>query len=82
MPDIAMCTGEDCPLKRACYRFTARPNKLRQSYFSKPPLKNGKCKHFWLDNSKLCERIKSELLAYGLSESEAIEKLKSFSFDF
>lgn len=34
MPDITMCTGEDCERKNACYRFTATPNEYRQSYFT------------------------------------------------
>lgn len=46
MPDIAMCKGQDCPLKENCYRYTANPCEY-QSYFLHPPHKDGKCEHFW-----------------------------------
>lgn len=32
MPDISMCSGIDCPLKETCYRYTAQPNPLWQSW--------------------------------------------------
>ena len=47
MPDITMCEGTDCPHKEKCYRFTAEPSKFRQSYFAEPPIKDGKCDHYW-----------------------------------
>jgi hypothetical protein len=37
MPDITMCQGGACPIRRSCYRHTARPSKYRQSYFAAPP---------------------------------------------
>lgn len=37
MPDITMCTGENCSLKETCYRNKATPCEYRQSYFIKPP---------------------------------------------
>jgi hypothetical protein len=40
MPDITMCKGRDCPLKNNCYRYTATPDELAQSYFSGPPVKS------------------------------------------
>lgn len=46
MPDIAMCKGDDCPLKEKCYRYLAKPDHY-QSYFMIPPYKDGKCDHFW-----------------------------------
>lgn len=46
MPDITMCDNTKCPLRNSCYRFTAEPNKYRQSYFAeKPKLKDGKCEY-------------------------------------
>ncbi len=33
MPDISMCSGVNCPIKKECYRFTAIPNVI-QSYSS------------------------------------------------
>ena len=58
MADITMCSGEGCPLKDKCYRFTAEPNPHRQSMFMGTPMvkviKDGKeltnCEHFWKNN--------------------------------
>jgi len=51
MPDITMCSGKDCPYKENCYRFTAKPCEY-QSYFSTPPIKDGKCDYFWGENAE------------------------------
>lgn len=37
MPDITMCKGEGCPIREACYRYTAKPDKYLQSWFMKSP---------------------------------------------
>jgi hypothetical protein len=50
MTDITKCTGEGCPLKETCYRFTA-PAEMYQSYFMAPPVKNGKCEYHWSQNA-------------------------------
>ena len=47
-----MCMGTNCPQKEACYRFTAKPNQYRQSYFIEPPLKEGKCEMYWGKNAE------------------------------
>ena len=47
MPDITKCTGEDCPVKIDCYRYTSAPNQHYQAYFTSPPIKNEKCDFFW-----------------------------------
>lgn len=49
MPDIAMCTGTDCPFAYRCYRAIAEPNELRQTYFARPPYddEEGSCLYFW-----------------------------------
>jgi hypothetical protein len=51
MPDISLCEGGDCPFKETCYRFTAKPNELYQSYFTEPPYneKEKKCDYYWED---------------------------------
>jgi hypothetical protein len=53
--DISKCSGEDCPVKEKCYRFTATASEYRQSYFFKPPLevKNGvvTCEMYWGDQA-------------------------------
>jgi len=52
MADITKCEGIDCPLKENCYRFTAKDNEYRQSYFMVTPIKNGECDQFWEDVPK------------------------------
>jgi hypothetical protein len=47
MPDLTMCRGLDCPHKESCYRFTAKPDRYRQSYFFAPPIKDGECEYYW-----------------------------------
>jgi len=52
MADITMCKGLWCPKKERCYRFTAKANESRQSYFSKIPLKeDDTCDYYW-DNKE------------------------------
>ena len=49
MPDITMCKGKDCPLKKKCYRYKTTASEFRQSYFVDEPYdkKKKKCDHFW-----------------------------------
>ena len=37
MADITCCSGNDCPVKETCYRFTAPKSLVWQSYFMEPP---------------------------------------------
>ena len=46
MADITMCEGKDCNLKESCYRYKAKANEYRQSYFTESPIKNGKCEMY------------------------------------
>lgn len=49
MPDITMCTGKGCAVKDRCYRYTAKPSRYGQSYFSTPPVEaDGTCDYFWV----------------------------------
>ena len=58
MPDISMCTNSFCLSKDYCYRFTAIPSKLWQSYADFNPKKGeDKCEDFW-PNSKDSEKCK------------------------
>jgi hypothetical protein len=50
MPDITMCSGEGCPLKDSCYRYTAVEDEY-QSYFIDPPFEDAECDHYWEDRS-------------------------------
>ncbi len=48
MPDITMCSGENCPLKEKCYRYKATP-WCGQSYFVEIPYNHNEnsCEYFW-----------------------------------
>lgn len=46
MPDIAMCNGDDCPIKEQCWRYMA-PASHFQSYFAAPPCDEDGCEYFW-----------------------------------
>lgn len=51
MPDISMCTGENCPRKETCWRFTAPPTPIMQSYFQTPPISHdATCDWYWEDD--------------------------------
>jgi len=52
MADITMCSGEGCPVKQKCKRFTAKPSELWQSWFAAPPIEDGKCEMYWGDNAE------------------------------
>ena len=49
MADITMCLDSTCPKRKKCYRFTAKPNEYRQSYFSDSPREDGAvgCKEYY-----------------------------------
>jgi len=48
MADITMCNGEGCKQKDKCYRHTAKPCELRQSYFAEPPKTSPtECEYYW-----------------------------------
>ena len=53
MADISKCEGKDCPLKASCYRFTAKPSLLAQSYvlFVYNRIK-GECEGYWSNQRK------------------------------
>lgn len=46
MAGITKCSGEGCPLKERCYRFTAEES-WRKSYFIEVPFRDGECKMYW-----------------------------------
>lgn len=47
-PDISMCNGGECPLKKSCYRFTTTPSDY-QAYcdFSQDLKEEVECKYYW-----------------------------------
>ena len=47
MPDISMCENKDCPSKKKCYRFMAKPSPVWQTYAEfKPEKDKYKCDYF------------------------------------
>ena len=50
MTDITKCTGEGCPFKFQCYRFTA-PMGNYQSMFVDVPFEDGGCNYYWLNET-------------------------------
>lgn len=59
MADISMCSGEGCPKKKMCYRYTAPKNEYWQTYFTNPPIKeNGECDSFWKNNKEDADKPK------------------------
>ena len=46
MPDMTMCRGGECPIRETCYRYTAQPCDVRQSYFIEPPYEDGICEYY------------------------------------
>lgn len=64
MPDITMCSGQNCPLKESCYRYKAKPDEYRQSYFTEPPYDReySKCDMYWQTaDSKSAENFYNKL---------------------
>jgi hypothetical protein len=57
MPDITMCDGKNCDLSLTCYRYTAKPNEYRQSYFTESPIENGECEHYWEDPKERSRKL-------------------------
>ncbi len=43
--DISMCFANNCPLKKECIRYLAKPEKY-QRYFTTSPYQDGKCDCF------------------------------------
>lgn len=57
MPDITMCDGGACEAKHMCYRYTAKPNPMGQSFFIRPPFKmtesgTTQCMYLWPINQE------------------------------
>lgn len=46
MVDIAMCERSDCPKHDRCYRYTAKPDELLQTYLITEKV-GDECDMFW-----------------------------------
>ena len=65
MPDISMCKNEECPNKNTCFRYRAKPNPYRQSYFLDHSHED--CKEFisikgWADYALTPIKVTHEIL--------------------
>ena len=49
MPDMSICTGEECPLRNTCYRYRANASTLMQYYFTEVPynVEEDKCDFYY-----------------------------------
>ena len=67
--DMLLCTGEGCPQKENCYRFT-RPVYGRQDFFGSPPYKKdtGECEHF-MSNKPSLSAIRDMAYRYYVEEN-------------
>ncbi len=45
VPDISMCVGGDCSMKKDCYRYRAIPDTI-QMFFTIPPKEGKVCEYF------------------------------------
>lgn len=53
MADITKCKGTNCNRKEQCYRYTAKENEYRQSYFAIVPVNDVQdCDYFWKDENE------------------------------
>jgi hypothetical protein len=60
--DITKCSGQECPIKEKCVRFTSHSNEYRQSYFTEIPghwqedvlnKKVWECEMFWGEQNEI-----------------------------
>jgi Protein of unknown function (DUF2934) len=84
--DIAMCPGEDCPLRQDCYRFRGVV-AARQDFFGATPYDHaaGTCDRFWdlarlrPSESSIREKAYYRWLAAGRPEGQADDHWKAAS---
>lgn len=60
MPDITMCPGTNCPMKKDCYRYKAIPSENQDHFFSAPN-DGGKCTFFWKLKPEYKTRYEDEI---------------------
>lgn len=53
MPDITMCSNNECERKENCYRHNATPDHLQSYSDFKPYCNKDKWEYFW--NDERCE---------------------------
>lgn len=63
---LTKCTGDNCPLKHSCKRYSTQiPNYNISEWYAKPPIKNLggvlSCKMFWGDKDDKNKSILKQL---------------------
>lgn len=56
MPDITMCSGNNCELSSTCYRYKVEPTPYRQSYFIKEPNNGLECDYYLEIKCEYCHQ--------------------------
>ncbi len=62
MPDITMCSGQNCEKKETCYRYMAIPSSWQSMFAEEMP---EDCKYYWKISEKEAHDLrkrKQELL--------------------
>lgn len=70
MPDIAMCKGENCPLRYKCYRHKATPS-MWQSYWTGTPYnkKTKSCSDFIPMSETKRKRVRNANITFKPNDS-------------
>lgn len=65
MTDISKCSGQNCPLKEKCYRYTAPGDSENQSYILPPFIIDKglfKCSMYWGSSVDLLYKQLTEIV--------------------
>jgi hypothetical protein len=82
MPDITMCENKNCTLRKSCFRFTAIPTKVQQSYCNFVQDEYDYCEYFMDNGSNLMkiEKIKNLEISKTRYRKD-ISKIKIIKYD-
>ncbi len=72
--DITKCSGNDCPIKDKCYRYTCKTDEYWQSFFSDTPFEI-------IDNKFTCDMFYGDSQDAIMSQLENIVKGLKFKDD-
>lgn len=77
MQDISLCQGGACLIKETCYRFTAKPDEIAQSYFTGVPWDGEGCREFMpIFTSKELTLEEAKKLKWGTYGKSGTDPLK------
>ena len=81
MPDISMCRDKTCPSRTVCYRFTAVPNPLRQSYASFDRKGMRTCGDYWpCETSMKLEMFSAAVMSGMCNVRKGLPKLAAVRY--